>query len=277
MQTFANLKGKVFGFAKKHEMAITTVIELAGFAATVYLACTEKTKADRLLEAKAQEKQEEYGENVPLTFKEKSLVYIKTMWPSAVAGLSTSFGIGWSNRKHGAAIKDAGLLAMAYKDARDNYKQAVEKQLNTKQLEEVNHQLAIDSAERSDLHVKGIIDTGDGHELFYDQVSGYWFYSSNQKVSRAALDFANGISQRNGGYYGDFLEMLNLPCSGKLMSNTVFIRDSDNAYNIPTMRLEYGSCNENLHELTGEKYAVITWVGNQPDYVDTDVLYSLDY
>lgn len=277
MVTFANVKGKVMGFAKTHEMAITTVIELAGFAATVYLACTEKTKADKLLEAKAEEKKEELGEDATLTFKEKALIYTKTMWPSVVAGVSTSVGIGWSNKKHGAAIKDAGLLAMAYKDARDNYKQAVEKQLNTKQLEQINHQVAIDSAERSDLHVPGIIDTGNGHELFHDMVTGLWFYSSNQKVSRAAIDFANGIAQRNGGYYGDFLEMLGLPSGGKLIQNTVFIRDSDNAYNIPTMRLEYGSCSENLHELTGEKYAVITWVGNQPDYVDTDVLYSLDY
>lgn len=270
MKTFANLAGKVTGFAKKHEMAITTIVELAGFATTVYLACKEKTKADQILEEKETEKQ------APLTFKEKAIIYGKTMWPSVSIGLTTGGVIGYQNYRHGVQIKDAGLLAMTYKNARDNYQKAVEKQLTDKQIEQVNHQKAIDSAERSDLHVQGIIDTGDGHELFYDEVTGTWFYSSNQKVSRVALDFANDIAQRNGGYYADFIEKLNLPASGKLLKNTVFIRDSNNVYNIPTMRLEYGTCNENLHELTGEKYAVITWVGNQPDYVDTDVLYSLD-
>lgn len=270
MKHFAYVEPRIFKTIKKHETGITTAIELIGFAATVYLACTEKTKAEKLLEEKKSE-----IKDIPV--KETATIYVKTMWPAVVCGLATSSLITYTNVAASNKIRDLGLAAMMYRDAKDNYEQAVKSRLGDKKADQIAHDAAIISAERSDLHVKGIIDTGHGHELFYDEVTGIWFYSSNQFVMRVAQDFANNIAMKNGGYYSDFIEALDIPSSGKILANTVFLRDRDTSYTIPSLKLEYGTCNENRHELTGEKYGVLTWVGNKPEYVDTDVLYSIDY
>ena len=84
------------------------------------------------------------------------------------------------------------------------------------------------------------------------------------------------MGQKEVGYYSDFLESIDLPATGDTVTNTVFIRDRESSYNIPALKLEYGTCDENRHELTGEKYAVLTWCGNKPNYVDKDTLFSLD-
>lgn len=266
MTKFAIMEPKIFGFLKKHKTGITTVIELAGFAATVYLACTEKTKAEKLLE-----------EHEDATLKQKAWIVAKTVAPAALTGVATGGLITYNNISNANQIKDLTLATMAYRDISENYKKAVDDQLKKKDAEKVHHAAAINAAERSDLHVKGIVDTGHGHELFLEPYSKTWFYSSNQFISRAALDFCNDMAMKNGGYLSDFLEMLDLPAAGgSVMSHVVFLRDDASSYSIPSLKLEYGTCNENRHELTGEKYAVLTWVGNSPQYVDTDVLYSID-
>ena len=265
MKQFAFKEPGCVRFMRKHKVAVTTIIELVGFAGTVYLACSEKTKAERIIE------ENDISEPV-----EKIKTYAYTMWPSVVMALGTSSLITYTNISSSNKIKELGSAAMMYKNLRDNYEEAVRNRVGVKKAEEIDHDAAIKNAERSDLHVKGIIDTGKGHELFYDEVTDIWFYSSNQYISRAAQDFANDVARKDAGYYSDFLESIGLPCHGPVISHMVFIRDSDNAYNIPTLKLEYGMCDDNKHELTGEKYAVLRWCGNKPEYVDTDVLYSID-
>ncbi len=276
---FANVKAKILGFANKHQVGITTGLEIAGLVGTVALACNEAIKAKQAIMEAEEKAAEVTGEYRPLSLKARALIYGKHFWPSILVGAATCTGIGYSNYKFGTKIQDQGLAIIAGEralKAAQTYQEAVEDRLTDKEVQKVNHDAAIKTAERSDLHVQGVIDTGHGHELFYEPIAGYWFYSSNQFVTRVAIDYANDISQRNGGYYNDFLEKLGLPDTGKIMTNVVFIRDSNSAWNIPTMKLEYGTCDENRHELTGEKYAVITWIGNKPQYVDTDVLYSID-
>lgn len=275
-QTLTLIRNKAMGFANKHQVGLTTGLEIAGLVLTVVLASKETIKARELIESKEKEQEAETGEYRPLPLKTRALIYGKSYWPCLLSGITTAGGIGYSNNKFGLKIQNQGLALVAAKEAHETYQKAVENRLKEKDVQAINHDAAVMQAERSDLHVKGIIDTGHGHELFYDPITGYWFYSSNQFVTRVALDYANDISQRNGGYYNNFVEALDLPANSKLLSNTVFIRDSMNSWSIPTMKLEYGTCDENRHELTGEKYAVITWIGNKPQYVDTDVLYSID-
>lgn len=265
MKQLAFKEPKIFGLARKHKVALTTIVELAGFFGTVYLSCTEKTKAEKIIE-----------ENDITDTKEKVKVYAKTMWPAALTGAATSSIITYANVSAGNKIRELGSAALMYRNLRDEYEEAVRARIGDKKADQIDHDVAINEAERSDLHVKGIIDTGHGHELFYDPISGFWFYSSNQYVSRVALDFANRMAQKEVGYYSDFLESNDLPASGDIVANTVFIRDRESAYNVPSLKLEYGTCDENRHELTGEKYAVLTWCGNKPNYVDKDTLFSLD-
>lgn len=265
MKQIAIKEPKCMLFVKKHKVAITTIVEIAGFVGTVYLACTEKTKAEKIIK-----------ENDIQEPKVKAKTYAYNMWPSVVMGMSTCGVIAYANVKSGNKIQELSHAAIMYKSLRENYEEAVKERVGEKKAEEIQHDASIKNAERSDLHVKGIIDTGMGHELFYDEVTDIWFYSSNQFVSRVAQDFSNDVGRKEAGYYSDFLEALGLPCRGPVISHMVFIRDSDNAYNIPSLKLEYGMCDDNRHELTGEKYAVLRWCGNRPEYVDNDVLYSID-
>lgn len=265
MKQFAVKEPAVIRFVRKHKVAFTTLVELAGFAGTVYLACSEKTKAEKLIE-----------ENDVTEPKEKIKTYAYTIWPSVVLGLGTASLITYANVAAGNKIKELGNAALMYKTFRDNYEDAVRNRLGEKKADEISHDASILNAERSDLHVKGVIDTGHGHELFYDEVSGLWFYSSNQFVMRAAQDFANNMGKREVGYYSDFMKALGLPSMGQHFAHMVFIRDTDSAYNIPSLKLEYGTCDENKYELTGEKYAVLRWCGNEPEYADVDTLYSMD-
>ena len=261
---------KAYKFVDRHKTAFTTGAELLGFAGTVYLAVKNVTKAEQII------KEQEAENETPLETKEKALTYAKNTWPAFLGFTATSSLITICNVKSANSIKDLSLLALTAKNTADNYKEAVERKLGVKQAHKIEKEASIVSAERSDLHVQGIIDTGLGHELFYDPTAGIWFYCSNQAVKRSAIELANKMSNANAGYYRNFLELINIPSDGRLIDKIVFIRDDPSYSALPSLWLEYGTCTEQMHPLTGEKYAVITWDNNQPTIADNDILWGLD-
>lgn len=265
---------KVVKFVNKHSTAFTTAAELGLVTTTIFLAVKNTSKAEELIEAKKEELNVESAALIPM--KDKLKIYGFSMWPAALSYALTSGLIVTSNVKHANTVKDLTMATMMAQNAADNYKEAVKRKLGETEANKISTDAALISAERSDLHVKGIIDTGHGHELFYDPILGIWFYSSNQFVKKVALDFINQMSHSNSGCYSAFAEMNGLPYNGRLQNRIFFIRDDPSYRSLPAMRLEYGTCSENLHELTGEKYAVITWSGNEPQFVDDDILWSLD-
>lgn len=154
---------------------------IAGLLTTTVLAVKGTPKALQLIEAKKEELEVE-----SLTPVET----VKTAWkcyvPAAVTGAASIACLIGSNsvsaRRHAA-------LATAYKlseTAFTEYREKVVETIGEKKEKTVRDKVSKEQIEKNPVSNTEVIITGKGQTLFYDPHSGRYFYSSIDKVQRAA-------------------------------------------------------------------------------------------
>lgn len=258
---------KVFTFVKKHKVFFTTVVELAGFAGTVYLACTEKTKADQIIA------QEEAKKEEPLTTKEKAKIYAKTTWIAAALGTAETALIIYSNYQFGSTIKELGTATLLYKQHLADRKQAEIDKYGEKKASNIEAEANRRAANRlySD---KNVVDTGRGPTLFYEPYTGYFIRDDIDTVNRAAVDFANKANGKNGIDLATFFEILGWPCqNSSIARNMIFARNSE-ADALPS--LKWPKYDPEVITLdSGEVATVLHWT-YEPEYWDERAMGYLD-
>lgn len=258
---------KVFTFVRKHKVFFTTAVELVGFASTVYLACTEKTKAEQILE------QEEAKKEAPLTVKEKVVVVAKTTWPACLIGLADAVLISYTNYKMGNKIEKLGTAAWLYSQRLADHKQAVVDKYGEKKASAINE--AADKATADRVYSKNnVIDTGRGPTLFFEPFTGIFWRDDINYVNRQAVNFANKANGKNGIDLGTFLDMLDLPSkNSRIASHMIFFRDYDST---PLPSLKWPKYDPEVITLdTGEVATVLHWE-YEPEYFDDTQMNYVD-
>ena len=261
---------KVFTFVKNHKIFFTTAVELVGFAGTVYLACTEKTKAEQIIQ------QEEAKKEEALTVKEKVKIYGKSAWPACVCGAAEAALIIYANYNFGSTIKELGTAALLYKQSLADHKQAVIDKYGEKKAAVIDEMADKASADRvySEVSKSDVIDTGRGPTLFYEPWTGLFWRDDINYVNRKSVEFANKANGKNGIDLGVFLDMLGLPTkNSKIAMHMIFGRNSENDA-LPS--LKWPKYDPEVITLdSGEVATVIHW-NYEPEFWDDSAMAYLD-
>lgn len=218
---FKQIFGAVKAFGSKHSTAITSVVTIAGYAATVILAIHEtRTFDERMEELKINNDGKEVSK------KDIAVTAVKSYWPAITTfGVTTVCHIGgqWAMVKKYNALSAAyattttahNMLEKSFKD----YKAAVEKTISEKKQQEIDHEVNVNKAKQI---TKEQVDElrehtgyhGEEQELYMDGLTGRIFYSTPANI-QIGLDAANKKYVREGEItYDDILEAWGLDTYG---------------------------------------------------------------
>ena len=196
----------------KHSPEILTGLGIAGMITSTILAVKATPKAIELLEARKEELNKKsfdeeintdyslknYKEIESLDFKET----VKTTWkcyvPSAVMMTASIACLVGASSVH---IRRNAVLATAYQlseAAATEYKNKVVETIGAKKEEAIRDQVIKDRIEKNPVTQNQVIITEKGNTLCYDQLSGRYFKSDQEKIKQAI----NEINRRiNNEYY----------------------------------------------------------------------------
>lgn len=165
----------------KHSPEILMGMGIAGMITTTVIAVAATPKALRLIDEKKEEL--EVDTLTPLET-------VKTTWkcylPAAATGAASVMCLVGSNSVH---TRRHAALATAYKlseKAFTEYRDKVVETIGEKKEKTVRDKVSKQQIENNPISNTEVIVTGKGQTLFYDQHSGRYFYSSIDKIHRAA-------------------------------------------------------------------------------------------
>jgi hypothetical protein len=185
-------------FVKRNASTILTCVGGAGVVVTTVMAVRATPKALLLLEEAKREKGEEL--NAYEVVAVAGPVYI----PTALVGVSTItciFGANILNKRSQAAITSAyALLNESYKDYQTKVEELYGKEVDTVIREEI----------AKDEYENKPIPAEEGKELFYDEYSKRYFYSTMYKVKEAEYQLNRDLVMRDYAYVNEFYECLGI-------------------------------------------------------------------
>ena len=182
----------------------------SGVTATV-LAVKATPKALELIE----EKKVEEGKDELTTME-----VVKTCWkPYIPAATSTIFGVGCILGSRSVNTRRSAALATAYKlseTAFAEYKDKVIETIGEEKEKEVKKKVAQARVDRDPVSKKEVFVTGRENTLFYDYLSGRYFYSSVETIKHAMNVVNDNLVNQVGGYasLNQFYEEIGLPSIG---------------------------------------------------------------
>lgn len=181
-------------FLTKHEPEILMGIGIGGLIFSTVWAIKATEKAVRKLDLKKEKLKKE-----KLTFKETFVETWKLYLPVVVSvGISVPCIIAGnrvSSRRNAALITAYTLTETAFQTYQDKTKEVV----GEKKEKEIHENTSKDLIKNGKYDNKNVIITGDGESLFYEPLSGRYFKTSWNKISRAANELnATAI----GGIFG---------------------------------------------------------------------------
>lgn len=182
----------------------------SGVTATV-LAVKATPKALELIE----EKKVEEGKSELTTVE-----VVKTCWkPYIPAATSTIFGVGCILGSRSVNTRRSAALATAYKlseTAFAEYKEKVIETIGEEKEKKVKEKVKQTQLEKDPVSKKEVIITGRDNQLFYDYLSGRYFYSSVETIQKAQNKINEQMLKSFDGYtsLNQFYEEIGLPAIG---------------------------------------------------------------
>lgn len=165
----------------KHSPAILIGFGIAGMITTTVLAVKATPKALEMIDDKKEELDVE-----TLTPVETVKATWKCYVPAAISGAAS---IACLVGSHSVNARRNAALATAYKiseSAFTEYRDKVVETIGEKKEKTVRDKVSKDLVEKNPVSNTEVIITGKGQTLFYDHHSGRYFYSSIEKIQRAA-------------------------------------------------------------------------------------------
>lgn len=179
---------------------------VAGVVTTGVLAAKGGYKARGIIDAAQAEKPEE-----PLKLQEKVQLTWLCYAAPGVTGLSTIasiVGVHTVHTKRHAAL--AGLYAVTTSKL-DDYREQAEELLGSKKSQQVNDGVAQKAIDKNPVENHEVIITGGGSELFYDDWSGRYLYSSMPEIEKAFHIINMQLLEAGDAALNDFYEAIGLP------------------------------------------------------------------
>lgn len=206
---FKQIFGAVKAFGSKHSTAITSVVTIAGYAATVILAIHEtRTFDERMEELKISND----GKEIPK--KEIMMTAVKAYAPAiATFGVTTVCHIGgqWAMVKKYNALSAAyattttahNMLEKSFK----NYKAAVEKTISEKKKNEIDASYDKEAVKHTTKEQVDIAEhSGFGDVLCMDRWTGRMWYDDPDRLQKIFNEFNADYIQRGEASHAELLE-----------------------------------------------------------------------
>ena len=127
---------------------------------------------------------------------------------TGASSIASVLGVHVIHVKRHAAL--AGLYAVATTKL-DEYGEKAEELLGPKKTQALNDHMAQKAVDKNDFVNNEVIITGDGNELFYDELSGRYFGSNLASIEKAAGELNFNLSKHGDVNIGQFWEDIGLP------------------------------------------------------------------
>ena len=190
----------------KNAPTILTVMGAIGTLASVALSSDSALKAQKAL-GKA-------GNDISKA--DKALIYAEAYAPTAImttASLVCIFGSNHINKQRIASLAGAYILSeTAFKEYRDKAEELVgKKKVQQIKDEIIQDHISTNPPTPENTYMPYAGNSGQTLSLWYDDLTGRYFYSSAERIRKAELE-ATRMLQKNGYVsINDIYELLNLP------------------------------------------------------------------
>lgn len=199
LKTFAKSAGK---FIEKNAPAILAGIGVAGMIGAVVSAASAGGEVREALERAELKKNEKAFEErmttgnddtpiIPLTWKERGLVYAKYYWKAVLLALvsaaATCGSVYCGNKK----IKALAVIAAAAESNLIDFEEAAKKVVGEKKLEQIKNQVLEDDLAKNPPSEEIIHNTGRGNTLMYEPWFRTYFRSDIESVRSLAGDITS--------------------------------------------------------------------------------------
>lgn len=193
----------------EHSPDILTGFTIAGIVTTATLAVSATPEALKRIG----KRKRELG-----VAKLDPLETIKTTWTcyipatiSAIVSGACAIGSNSIHHKRNATLMAAYTITEA---ALRDYKEKSLEVLNPKQIEEIQTRVAQDRSDAKPPVEDGIIRTGYGNSLFYDTISGRYFYSDIEQVKQTIHNLNMRLFDEAFISQNELFDELGLPTTG---------------------------------------------------------------
>ena len=210
-QTLSKFARDVRMSLARHSPEILIGIGITGMLTTTVLAVKATPKALRLMEEKKEELEVE-----TLTPVET----VKTTWKCyAPAAITGAVSIACLVGSHSVNARRNAALATAYKlseTAFTEYRDKVVETIGEKKEKAVRDKISEEQIKNNPVSKAGVIVTGKGQTLCFDPLSSRYFYSSIEKLNRAANKLNHEINVNpfdTGVTVNDFYSEIGLSCT----------------------------------------------------------------
>lgn len=209
-------------FVKENAPTILTTLAIGGVVSTAVLAGKASIKASRLLEAEEEEKnarvaEEYYQDPEKMTPEYSELTVLETLKiagpcyvPAAIMGAATIgciLGANSLNLRRQAAL--ASLYSISEATLKE-YKEKTKELMGEKKAQKIEDECVQDMINRHPVDDSNIFRTRHGDTLFYDTLSGRYFFSDIEFVRRVENDIKGQIYAEMCVSLNDFYYQLDL-------------------------------------------------------------------
>lgn len=208
----ADLPAKAKFLLTENSSAILTAAGVVGTVGTAVLTGRASFKAASVIadkKAKEVKEAEVLGTEAEFTKKDAAFTAFPLFIPPVVVGAGTIAAIVMANR---ISAKKAAALAAAYGIADsqlDEYKQKVLEKFGANKEQEIVDEVAQDRVNKNENHQ--VIIVGSGDVLCYDALTGRYFQSSVEKVTKAMAQIHSEIYNHMYVSLSTFFDELGLP------------------------------------------------------------------
>lgn len=211
-----SLVGRSFRFwgnkLKKNAPKILTAAAVGGVAVTAYEAAKAGPVAKKHIDEATEKKREETGdEKAQLTLVEKVKVVAPDYTRTAVAGGVTAGCMIASTCVSGQQVATAMMGATMAENALKEQYAAMRDKYGKESVDAVQNDINVKKMKENAPHNSAeIVDTGEGHDLFYYVRYGIWFYSDIETIRAIQIDLNDQIDKYGGIPENDLLHMMKL-------------------------------------------------------------------
>lgn len=212
--TIGNMFLKIRDVLVSNSPTILTGLGVTGLFSTVIFAVKATPKAIALLDEEVERRALEWSDRssedikIELTTKEIVKLTWKCYIPTAIMGATTIACIIGAN--HINIRKNAALMSLyALTDtALQEYKEKVAETIGTRKAEKIQDEIIQENLNKHP--VTKIITTGEGNTLCFDTLSGRYFYSSIEKISKIINEYNYNLLNERYMTLNEFYDYLNL-------------------------------------------------------------------